>query len=41
MHFDSQVMPVNQNPKDINKAQRKPDELTIRELREQIKFARR
>ena len=38
MHFDSQVMPVNQNPKDINKAQRKPDELTIRELREQIKL---
>jgi lipopolysaccharide export system permease protein len=38
MRFKSQTMPVQQKPKDINKSQRKPDELTIKELREQIRI---
>lgn len=37
MHFTSQALPVHKSPKEINESQRKPEELTIRELREQIK----
>lgn len=36
MKFDSQVLPINQNPKQIIKGQKNPDEMSIRELREQI-----
>jgi lipopolysaccharide export system permease protein len=36
MKFDSQVLPINQTPKQIIKSQKKPDEMTIKELREQI-----
>ena len=38
LRFTSQVMPITQDPKGISKAQRKPEEMTIRELREQIKL---
>lgn len=37
MHFKSQAMPINQTPKKIGESQRKPEEMTIRELREQIR----
>ena len=32
MKFDSQVLPINQTPKQIIKSQKKPDEMTIKEL---------
>ncbi|MGN0941951.1 MAG: LptF/LptG family permease [Selenomonadaceae bacterium] len=38
MNFDTQVLPINESPKSIIKAQKDPDEMTIRELREQIKI---
>lgn len=36
MKFDSQVLPISQNPKKIIQGQKKADEMTIRELRDQI-----
>ncbi len=38
MKFDHQALPITQRPDKINASQKKPDELTIRELREQIKL---
>ena len=38
MHFKDQALPIKQDPKKINASQKKPDELTIRELRQQIKL---
>ncbi|MCH4179255.1 MAG: LptF/LptG family permease [Megasphaera sp.] len=37
MKFTNQYLPIIQTPKKINASQKKPDEMTIRELREQIK----
>ena len=36
MKFDSQVLPINQSPNQIIRSQKKPDEMSIKELREQI-----
>ena len=36
MNFDSQVLPISQNPKQIIRSQKKADEMSIKELREQI-----
>lgn len=36
MKFDSQVLPINQNPNQIIRSQKKPDEMSIKELNEQI-----
>ena len=38
MKFQNQALPVTQKPDKISASQKKPDELTIRELREQIKL---
>ena len=38
MTFTSQTLPISQRPNKIAQSQKKPDELTIRELREQIKL---
>ena len=38
MKFQNQALPITQKPNKINASQKKPDELTIRELREQIKL---
>lgn len=37
MRFSNQVLPINQNPSDIEKRKQGPEEMTIKELREQIK----
>lgn len=37
MRFKDQVLPITQNPDKISKSQRKPEEMTIKELRQQIK----
>lgn len=37
MKFTNQYLPITQSPNKINASQKKPDEMTIRELREQIK----
>ncbi|MCI7693775.1 LptF/LptG family permease [Veillonella caviae] len=37
MKFKEQILPIKSNPKDIQQDQRKPEELTIKELRHQIK----
>jgi lipopolysaccharide export system permease protein len=37
MHFSDQILPINQSPNDIAKSTRDPEEMTIKELREQIK----
>ena len=36
VRFDTQTLPVNQSPREIINAQKKPEAMTIRELREQI-----
>ncbi len=41
MRFNQQFMPVSKNPKAISQEQKKPDEMTIRELRENIKALQR
>lgn len=38
MNFTSQVLPIQENPNEISQSQRKPEEMTIRELRDQIKI---
>ena len=38
MRFDTQVLPIKANPKQIVRDQKKPDELTMKELRAQIKI---
>lgn len=38
MAFDHQVLPITQRPNKIKDSQKKPEELTIRELRDQIKL---
>lgn len=38
MKFDSQTLPVNQSPSQIIREQKKTEEMTIRELREQIEI---
>lgn len=38
MTFTNQTLPITQKPSKINESQRKPEELTIRELKEQIKL---
>lgn len=37
MKFSEQVLPIKQSPDKVEKDQRKPEELTIKELRQQIK----
>jgi lipopolysaccharide export system permease protein len=41
LHFDKQIMPVDKNPKDISRAQKKPEEMTISELKKYIKALKR
>lgn len=36
MKFDSQLLPINQSPNQIIRSQKKPDEMSIKELKEQI-----
>ena len=36
MHFEKQVMPVTRNPEEIAQEQKKPEEMTIKELKQQI-----
>ena len=36
MHFDTQTLPVDQSPREIINSQKKPEAMTIRELKEQI-----
>ena len=38
VHFDTQTLPVNQSPQEIVNAQKRPEAMTIRELKEQIKI---
>ena len=38
LKFQNQALPITQKPNKINASQKKPNELTIRELREQIKL---
>lgn len=38
MKFDTQVLPVHESPRDIVRAQKRLDEMTIRELNQQIKI---
>ena len=40
MHFNTQVLPVNQSPRQIVREQKKPEELTMKELRAQIDIMR-
>lgn len=37
MHFNEQILPIAKNPNQIAQEQRDPDEMTIKELRQQIK----
>ncbi|VBB09285.1 permease lptg/lptf-related [Lucifera butyrica] len=41
MHFDEQVMPLDKKPANISLEQKKPEEMTIKELKQQIKALRR
>lgn len=38
MRFEQQVMPINKTPTAISREQKKPEEMTIRELKQQIKI---
>lgn len=38
MHFDQQIMPVTKTPKAISSEQKKPEEMTIKELKQQIQI---
>ena len=38
MHFDTQLLPINDIPRQIVRSQKRPEEMTIRELRETIKL---
>ena len=40
MRFDKQVLPINAGPGRIVREQKKPEELTMRELRQQIELMR-
>ena len=40
MHFTTQELPINQSPQQIVSEQKKPEELTIHELKEQIEIMR-
>ena len=41
MHFEQQIMPVIKTPKAISSEQKKPDEMTISELKQKIKILER
>jgi len=41
MRFEQQVMPINKNPVAISREQKKPDEMTIQELKQHIKALQR
>ena len=41
LQFDKQIMPVDKNPKNIARAQKKPEEMTISELKQYIKALKR
>lgn len=38
MHFDTQVLPIGSNPKQILRDQKKPEELSMKELKSQIEI---
>ncbi len=38
MHFNTQVLPINYSPTQILREQKKPEEMTIRDLRQQIEI---
>ena len=38
VHFDTQTLPVEQGPREIVNSQKKPEAMTIRELKEQIRI---
>ncbi len=38
VHFNTQALPVEQSPQDIVNSQKKPEAMTIREIKEQIKI---
>lgn len=38
VHFDTQILPVEQGPREIVNSQKKPEAMTIRELKEQIQI---
>ena len=40
MRFDTQVLPINESPRQIVQAQKKPEEMTMKELNEQIGIMR-
>ena len=40
MHFNKQVLPINQSPRQIVREQKKPEELTMKELKAQIEIMR-
>lgn len=40
MRFDSQVLPIDTSPREIVRAQKKPEELTMKELRQEINIMR-
>ena len=40
MHFNTQILPVNESPRQIVREQKKPEELTMKELRTQIDIMR-
>lgn len=41
LRFDQQIMPINKNPTTISNEQKKPEEMTIKELRQQIRILNR
>ena len=40
MHFNSQVLPINQSPNEIIRSQKKPEEMSMKELKAQIEIMR-
>ena len=40
MHFNTQVLPINQSPQQIVREQKKPEEMTIKDLKAQIEVMR-
>ncbi|MBP2650006.1 MAG: permease YjgP/YjgQ family protein [Firmicutes bacterium] len=41
MHFDQQILPIEQKPIDISREQKKPEEMTIKELKQHINTLRK
>ncbi|HMM20936.1 MAG TPA: LptF/LptG family permease [Selenomonadales bacterium] len=41
MHFTEQIMPIDKNPTAISREQKKPEEMTIKELKQHIKALKR